>query len=375
MRLKSIIAPLLFSACVLPFLLSASPARAEELQLQDNPPDRYTVQKGDTLWGISGKFLKQPWRWPEIWRMNRDQIKNPHLIYPGDVIALDKVNGEWRLSLARGTQRDSGPRGDVRLSPSIRVERLDDQAIPSIPPADIAPFLSLPLVTDVDGIPGAGKIIAARDSHVVRGVGDFVYAINVDEKSGTQWYIYRPGKILHSFDSNETLGYEMRFLGTARVDRFGEVARMEITASREEILFNDLLLPAPPEELVNYVPHAPDKVIDARIIALGSNSAEGGRGSIVTLDRGTRDGIEVGHILAIYHPSPVIADPRTYDGPDVLARFMDQTKAIVAPTRYLNIPPERSGLLFVFRTFDKVSYALVVNAAEPVVIGDLLRKP
>jgi hypothetical protein len=375
MRLKSIIAPLLFSACVLPFLLSASPARAEELQLQDNPPDRYTVQKGDTLWGISGKFLKQPWRWPEIWRMNRDQIKNPHLIYPGDVIALDKVNGEWRLSLARGTQPDSGPRGDVRLSPSIRVERLDDQAIPSIPPADIAPFLSLPLVTDVDGIPGAGKIIAARDSHVVRGVGDFVYAVNVDEKSGTQWYIYRPGKILHSFDSNETLGYEMRFLGTARVDRFGEVARMEITASREEILFNDLLLPAPPEELVNYVPHAPDKVIDARIIALGSNSAEGGRGSIVTLDRGTRDGIEVGHILAIYHPSPVIADPRTYDGPDVLARFMDQTKAIVAPTRYLNIPPERSGLLFVFRTFDKVSYALVVNAAEPVVIGDLLRKP
>ena len=126
---------------------------------------------------------------------------------------------------------------------------------------------------------------------------------------------------------------------------------------------------------MNYVPHAPDKVIDARIIALGSNSAEGGRGSIVTLDRGTRDGIEVGHILAIYHPSPVIADPRTYDGPDVLARFMDQTKAIVAPTRYLNIPPERSGLLFVFRTFDKVSYALVVNAAEPVVIGDLLRKP
>jgi hypothetical protein len=375
MRLKSIIAPLLFSAYVLPFLLAPSAACAEELQLQDNPPDRYTVQKGDTLWGISGKFLKQPWRWPEIWRMNRDQIKNPHLIYPGDVVALDKVNGEWRLSLAQGAQRDSGPRGDVRLSPSIRVERLDDQAIPSIPPADIAPFLSLPLVTDVNGIPGAGKIIAARDSHVVRGVGDFVYAVNVDEKSGTQWYIYRPGKVLRSFDSNETLGYEMRFLGTARVDRFGEVARMEITASREEILFNDLLLPAPPEVLVNYVPHAPDRVVDARIISLGGNTAEAGRGSMVTLDRGTRDGLEVGHVLAIYHPSPVVVDPRTYDGPDVLARYMEQTRAIVAPTQYLNIPPERSGLLFVFRTFDKVSYALVVSAAEPVVVGDLLRKP
>jgi hypothetical protein len=378
MRLKSIIAPLLFSACVLPFLLSASAVRAEDLQLQDNPPDRYTVQKGDTLWGISGKFLKQPWRWPEIWRMNRDQIKNPHLIYPGDVVALDKVNGEWRLSLVRGgqgAQRDSGPRADVRLSPSIRVDSLDAEAIPSIPPGDLAPFLSLPLVTEADGIPGAAKIIAARDNRVVRGVGDFVYAINVDEKAGTQWYIYRPGKVLHSFDSNENLGYEMRYLGTARVDRFGEVARMEITTAREEILFNDLLLPAPREELVNYVPHAPDKIVDGRIIALGSNSAEAGRGSIITLDRGTRDGIEVGHVLAIYHPTPVIADPRAYEGPDILARFVDQTRTIVRPTTYLNIPPERSGLLFVFRTFDKVAYALVLNAAEPVVVGDLVRKP
>jgi hypothetical protein len=372
MRLKSIIAPLLFSACALPFLLCAPVVGAQDLQLQDNPPDRYTVQKGDTLWGISGKFLKQPWRWPEIWRMNRDQIRNPHLIYPGDVIALDKVNGEWRLSLA---QRNAGPRPDVRLSPSIRVDSLEGEAISSIPPGDLAPFLSLPIVTDGGSIPGAARIIASRDNRVVRGVGDFVYAINVDEKSGTQWYIYRPGKVLHSFDSDETLGYEMRYLGTARVDRFGEVARMEITTAREEILLNDMLLPAPREELVNYVPHAPDKVVDGRIIALGNNSAEAGRGSIITLDRGTRDGIEVGHVLAIYHPTPVIADPRPYEGPDILARFVEQTRAIVPPTRYLNVPPERSGLLFVFRTFDRVAYALVLNAAEPVVIGDLLRKP
>jgi hypothetical protein len=363
---------------VLPFLLSASPARAQDLQLQDNPPDRYTVQKGDTLWGISGKFLKQPWRWPEIWRMNRDQIRNPHLIYPGDVIALDKVNGEWRLSLARRDGGPAGPRPDFRLSPSIRVDSLEGEAIPSIPPGDLAPFVSLPIVTDGESIPGAAKIIAARDQRVVRGVGDYVYALNVDEKAGTQWYIYRPGKVLHSFDSNETLGYEMRYLGTARVDRFGdvgEVTRMEITAAREEILLNDLLLPAPREELVNYVPHAPDKIVDGRIISLGSNAAEAGRGFIVTLDRGTRDGLEVGHVLAIYHPTPVIVDPRPYEGPDILARFFDRTQVIVPPTRYLNIPPERSGLIFVFRTFDKVAYALVLNAAEPVVIGDLVRKP
>lgn len=375
MRLKSIIAPLLFSASVLPLLLSAPAAGAQDLQLQDNPPDRYTVQKGDTLWGISGKFLKQPWRWPEIWRMNREQIKNPHLIYPGDVVALDKVNGEWRLSLARRGGGPVGPRPEVRLSPSIRSEGLDSEAIPSIPPGDLAPFLSLPIVNDADGIPGAARIIAARDNRVVRGVGDFVYAVNVDDKSGSQWYIYRPGKVLHAFDSNETLGYEMRFLGTARVDRFGEVSRMEIVTAREEILMNDLLLPAPREELVNYVPHSPEKVVDGRIIALSTNSAEGGRGSIVTLDRGTRDGLEVGHVLAIYHPTPVIVDPRGYEGPDILNRFLEQTRVITPPTRYLNIPPERSGLLFVFRTFDKVAYALVLNAAEPVVIGDLLRKP
>src|SRR6202158_5976449 len=210
MRLKSIIALLLFSACALPFLLSASAAWAQDLQLQDNPPDRYTVQKGDTLWCICEKCLKQPWRWPEIWRMNRDQIRNPHLIYPGDVIALDKVNGEWRLSLA---QRNVDPRPDIRLSPSIRVDSLEGEAISSIPPGDLAPFLSLPIVTDAGGIPGAAKIIAARDNRVVRRGGVFVYAINVDEKSGTQWYIYRASKVLHSFDSDETLGYEMRYLG------------------------------------------------------------------------------------------------------------------------------------------------------------------
>ncbi len=228
MRLKSITATLLLSAC-LPLLLASAPARAQDVQLQENHPDRYTVQKGDTLWGISGKFLKQPWRWPEVWRMNRDQIKNPHWIYPGDVVSLDKVDGQWRLSMSRGGGGRGGDRY-VRVSPSVRIDPLEAEAIPSIPPGDLAPYLTQPIITGAEGLPGAAKLIAARDSRVVRGEGDYVYAVGIDEKLGTEWYIYRPGKTLRSFDSNETLGYEMRYLGTARVERFGEVSRMQITA-------------------------------------------------------------------------------------------------------------------------------------------------
>ncbi|MGH8799911.1 MAG: LysM peptidoglycan-binding domain-containing protein [Casimicrobiaceae bacterium] len=372
-RLNSTIAALVFSAVLVPLMLASSPAGADDLQLQDNHPDRYTVQKGDTLWGIAGKFLKQPWRWPDIWRMNRDQIRNPHWIYPGDVVVLDRVDGNWRLSL----NRPAGPRPTARLSPSIRVDNLEGEAIPTIPAGDLAPFLTRPIITATkDAIPGAGRIIAAHDNRVVRGAGDFVYAVDIDPKAGTQWYIYRPGKVLRSYDSQQVLGYEMRYLGTARVDRFGEVARMEITSAREEILLDDMLLPAPRVELANYTPHAPERAVDGRIIALGGDSFEAGRGSLVTLDRGAGDGLDVGAVLAIYHPTPVIPDPRPSTEPNVFSRFIsDPTRDMAKPDRYLNIPPERSGLLLVFKVFDKVAYGIVLNASEPVVTGDLARKP
>lgn len=370
MRAKSITASLLLSAFLLPLLLGSGVLRAQEIQLQDNPPDRYTVQKGDTLWGIAGRFLKQPWRWPDVWRMNRDQIRNPHWIYPGDVIVLDRSGGQPRLSLERSVSGAGN-----RLSPSIRIAPLEAEAIPSIPPGDIEPFLTRPLITGPDGLPGAAKIVAARDARVVRGAGDFVYALNVDENSGSQWFIYRPGKPLRSYDSNELLGNELRFLGTANVDRFGEVSTLRITAAREEILFGDLLVPAPREELVNYVPHAPDRAVEGRIIALGNDAAETGRGYLVTLDRGMQDGLESGHVLAIYRPAPVIPDPRPYEGPDVLSKLVEQTRVLVQPTHYLNLPPERTGLLFVFRVFDRLSYAIVLNTSEPIVVGDVVRKP
>ena len=366
MRVKSITASVLLSACLLTLVLASGLLQAQEIQLQDNPPDRYTVQKGDTLWGIAGKFLKQPWRWPELWRMNRDQIKNPHWIYPGDVVVLTRVGGQPQLSLERTT----------RLSPTVRVEPLEALAIPSIPAADIEPYLSRPLITGPEGLVGAGQVVAGRDSRVVRGQGDIVYAVNINESAGSRWFLYRPGRALRSYDTNQILGYEMRFLGTAQVDRFAEVSTLVISTAREEILVGDLLVPAPREEIVNYVPHAPERALEGRIIELANDAHETGRGYIVTIDHGAQDGLEVGNVLAVYHPAPVMVDPRPYEGGgDVLSKVSDQTKALVQPTRYLNIPPERTGLLFVFRVFDRVSYAVVLNTTAPVFPGDVVRKP
>jgi len=370
MRAKSITASLLLSAFMLPLLLAPAMLRAQEIELQDNPPDRYTVQKGDTLWGIAGKFLKQPWRWPDVWRMNREQIKNPSWIYPGDVIILDRSGGQPRLSL-----EGAGANGGTRLSPSIRVAPLEETAIPSIPPGDIEPYLTRPLVTDTAGLPGAAKFVAARDGRLSRGAGDFLYAVGIDEKAGNLWYIYRPGAVLRSYDSGELLGYEMRFLGTANVEHFGPVSSMLIATAREDILLGDLLVPAPHEQIINYVPHAPARPVEGRIILLANDATETGRGYIVTLDRGTQDGLDTGSVLAIYHSAPVIEDPRPYEGPDVISKMVDQTRPIVPPTRYLELPPERTGLLFVFRVFDRVAYGIVLNTTEPIVAGDVVRKP
>jgi hypothetical protein len=367
MRAKSITASLLLSAFMLALLLASGMLRAQEIELQDNPPDRYTVQKGDTLWGIAGKFLKQPWRWPDVWRMNRDQIKNPHWIYPGDVIVLDRSSGEVHLSLESGNGN--------RLEPRIRVEPLEATAIPSIPPGDVEPYLTRPLVTGKEGLVGAASFVAARDSRVVRGAGDYLYAVGIDEKAGNLWFIYRPGVVLRSYGSGEVLGYEQRFLGTATVQRFGPVSTMLISTAREDILLGDLLIPAPQEPVINYVPHAPERPVEGRIILLTGDATETGRGYIVALDRGTQDGLDTGSVLAIYHAAPVIEDPRPYQGPDVISKLVDQTRPIVPPTQYLELPPERTGLLFVFRVFDRVAYAIVLDSTEPIVAGDVVRKP
>jgi LysM repeat protein len=356
----------LLAALAAVIVLVAGPARAaEELVVKDQVADRYTVQKGDTLWGIAGRYLKDPWRWPEIWRLNRDQIRNPHKIYPGDVIVLDKsADGQWRLSVAQTT----------RLAPKVRTAPLDAEAIPSVPPGDIEPYLTWPLVTGEEGLANAAEIVAGRGGErVIRGDGDVVYATGIDPKGGTIWRLYRPGTTYTSPDG-EVLGYEQQYLGTARVERFADVSTLRITMAREEIQIGDRLVPAPPEQIVNYAPHPPAHPVDGQIIRLNRDAAEAGRGWVVTLDRGLADGLDVGTVLAIYQVVDPILDPRGPKGPWLIWRWFDAT-LFYRPDAYVQVPDERIGLAFVFRVFDRVSYALVLNTTDPVEAGDYVRNP
>ena len=346
---------------------AAIPAHAETIALQDNPPERYVVVKGDTLWGIAGKFLKQPWRWPDIWQMNREQVKNPHWIYPGDVIVLDRSGAVPRLLLnskdgVSGLGGEGRRGNNVKLSPQARASEIS-KAIPSVPSSVIGPFLSQSLIIDENGLSGAPRIVATENDRVVIGAGNTAYVEGLEAAQGTGWQVFRAGAALKDPDSGEILGYEARHLGEAQVVRFGNPSTVRITRSSQEINQGDRLVAFKGEELPSYAPHAPDKAISGRIIAAAQGVAEIGQNAIVTINRGSRDGLEAGHVLASYRHGETLA---MKGGEGLLG---------IGGRRQVQLPDERNGLIFVFRTFPRVSYGLVVQSTQPIHIKDAVATP
>ena len=369
-------------------------AYAEDIQLQKNYPERYTVVKGDTLWGISGKFLKDPWQWPKVWRMNRAQIKNPHLIYPGDVVALDNSSGSPQLRLLHET---------VTLQPGIREEPLAKEAIQTIAPSVISPFLSQPLLIENGKLDNAPRIIAGPDNRVILSPGNRVYVNGIKEGEGKNWNIYRAGEQLTDPDTNEALGTEAIYLGDANISRYGTPATGEIVSAKEEIFTKDRLVVAPDNLQSSFVPHAPEKEINGRIMRIYGGVAEGGPNTVVSINRGKKDGLEEGHVLAINRYGRVIKDPEyqapkekavvaekknlkelnfdVYTGSDgkkvvnfEKAPNKAQTKLALAPGE-VKLPDERVGLLMIFRTFDRISYGLIMNSTESVHTLDAVQTP
>jgi hypothetical protein len=355
------------------------------LAFKTDAPDRYVVVRGDTLWGISERFTDSPWRWPEIWNFNREQIRNPHWIYPGDVIVLDRVSGT--LSIAGADGRPSGPVGaagseagdrgasgqrgldaggvvgTVKLSPRIRAESSARDAIPSIPPSAIEPFLSRPLVIEPDGLDNAPTIIATEENRVIIEAGNRAYVRGMADSKEENWFVYRRGKALVDPDTNVTLGYEAIYLGTARVSRSGDPATVQLTTVTQEVGTGDKLLPVGVPEVPKYAPHAPAVFMQGRVIGIYGGLGkvgEAGPQSIITLNRGRADGVEVGHVFALYRPGPLIADA--------------SARTSGKPMTF-KLPDERYGLAFVFRIYDRVSYALVMRISRPVNPLDVVQTP
>ena len=365
---------------LLMFCCLATPAFATDVQLQPDHPERYVVVKGDTLWGISARFLKDPWLWPKVWKMNRAQIKNPHWIYPGDVVVLDTSSGNPELRLLRET---------VTLQPGVRVEELEKQAIPTIALNIIGPFLSQPLVIEEGQLAGAPSIVGGPEDRVGYSTGDIVYADRLNEEDGLLWSIYRPRRSLIDPDTKQVLGIEAVYLGDARVIHYGGPATAEIVSFKEEIFTKDKLVKAPDTPLSSFVPHAPDGLVQGRLLSIYLGVSEGGPGSIVTINRGSAEGIEVGHVLAIYHMGKTVPNPAAETKPDEnrlkevnfdTSRNADGMLEINfpkedGPSKTINLPDVREGLLMVFRTFEHISYALVMDANQPVHVLDLVQTP
>lgn len=343
--------------------------------LASNAPDSYTVQSGDTLWRISGLFLRQPWRWPELWGMNLQSIANPHLIYPGQVLYLEKNGGYARLSTSR-----NGGTPTVKLSPTVRSQSLNDMALPTLQMHIIEAFMTEPMVIDSNTLANAPRIVAGSDERMLISQGDRAYALGpanaplVYEAGASRHYrMFREATALHDPLTREVLGYEAQYLGKVELER-GETllpqaaqgaqpvavpATVNIQKTKEEVRPGDRLLPEPPRQYLNFVPHAPSTEVTAHVASIYGSTAVryGTQHQVVAINKGRQDGIAPGMVLAL----------------------MSQGQAVVDKTdpnrTTIRLPDEENGLAMVFRSFDRVSYVLIMDIQRGVQVGDRLISP
>jgi hypothetical protein len=360
---------------------AAAQTGVPESELAPNAPDTYTVKSGDTLWAISGLYLRRPWRWPELWGMNLEQVRNPHLIYPGQLLTLERSGGMARLR-AGSLVSEGSSRGElVHLEPRIRYDQLGRNPLPALRPSAIEPFLTEPLVIDGPTLADAPRFVATQEDRVMLARGDRAYVrgpagkpVTVAPGAPRGFRVFRDAVPLRDPGSNEILGYEAQYLGRAELVRGESVennlrdgkalqeivpATVDITVTKEEIRIGDRLLPEPPTPTNLYTPRAPDQPLPgARVMSIyGSAVSDAAQNQVVTINKGSRDGMQPGFVMAILSEGNRLAD----------STDKERTR--------IKLPDERNGLLMVFRTFDRVSYGLILQIRTGVKIGDRLVSP
>ena len=338
-------------------------AYADELVVRENATNSYVVVKGDTLWDISNKFFKDPWKWPQIWGFNKDTIKDPHWIYPGNVIVLDHATNtlhfveqtkiDTSTLVSDAPQAPTGTNSETnKLSPKIRAIE-GSEAISSIPANVIAPFLNKPVVIESEAIEGAPTIIGSIENRALLSFGDTAFAIDVPPNNGRFWQLYRPGKALIDPDTDEVLGYEAIYLGDASINKFDTVSTLQITKSVREIQKGDNFIQSSEGLSSHYIPRSPPFKIKAKVISIFGGVDQAGQNAVITINKGRRDGLDNGHVLALYKESES-------------SKYKGET---------YTLPSQRYGLIFIFRTFEKVSYALVMEVQRTVSLLDSAETP
>jgi len=337
--------------------VQTSEAPAHGVPLAPNAPDSYVVKRGDTLWGIAKVFLRDPWYWPEIWQVN-PQIHNPHLIYPGDTLRLVFIDGKPQILLQRG---------DVaRVEPRVRSEPLET-AITTIPYATVAAFMSKPSVLDQEQIKRAPYVLATRDLHVVMSEGNTLYArgFTGPVESGAHYNVVRVGEKLIDPDDNRLLGYNGIFTGAAHVTRGGDTVSLIMTESALETRAGDKLIPGGVDVPLDFIPSPPRVKTNGRIIAVSDGVSIIGQYHVVVVNRGARDGLAPGNVMAVYDTGPIVHDT------DKKGFFStDQWGA-----KKVQLPSERTGTFMVFKTFDNISYGLIMEATDLIRVGDKIQSP